>query len=752
MSTESNGFPVAFEFESVLSTISKQIYETPLAFLRENVQNAVDALRMQANRQGTGADSEQLCVRVSLQGPVCEIVDNGIGMTREQLQNLFWTIGASGKRTPEARAAGCVGMFGIGGFANFGVCDDLTVISQAEGSDRGFKTELGQAAIDATPKGTIPIVQIEPCGEAAPRGTIVRGQLKAPPNAEDLQAYITDFVKYASEHVYFDDTLVSRRPFSVPVSAESDRKALDGGTQSWTHGNIVVSGCLYRSPGGVLTADIEGLQVSGDSARATGWVRFEHGSIDALKRGFKLCSTVVATQIGVSGAVDCDRLAPTAGRDSLNADSQSMLAKIVAALERAAVVSILQSTELIGHHTRIFRYVRRNGFVPQLGNVKVDLADGSELLLSDVRRRYEGGIRVFHATTRKPALNRALQAAGHLVVQLPADGNKQIAVREFLESQCGAQRFEGQIECLEEYKDLSRFEMALLAELEEVILASYDLPSAGIVPGRLTEDVPVYVRSEAGKRLTVFVNTRHAEVTKLEGLGITPLFRSMVVVFCREYLAPTLRSHSPKFFGSGAVNLDWLAKKRSELWVLLSKDIDVQRRAAQKQVVRRSDVQVVRAGTSDVSVTQADQQQRRPKLIKIEGSDEFSALSGYYIRIPSRASDAYGDVIQQCDSRGAVWAGNKILLVASDEISSAFQVDIHLDQLITSGPSGARSHGGSSQEDRPLQSMYEGLYFPIAAELEAYLVPSGDGEVRLEIDCEWIDFTSARVWQPTSAE
>ena len=92
------------------------------------------------------------------------------------------------------------------------------------------------------------------------------------------------------------------------------------------------------------------------------------------------------------------------------------------------------------------------------------------------------------------------------------------------------------------------------------------------------------------------------------------------------------------------------------------------------------------------------------------------------------------------------------VLVGSFPSRGFGQVDIHLDQLITSGPSGARSHGGSSQEDRPLQSMYEGLYFPIAAELEAYLVPSGDGEVRLEIDCEWIDFTSARVWQPTSAE
>ena len=752
MSTESDGFPVTFEFESVLSTISKQIYETPLAFLRENVQNAVDALRMQAVQQGIGADSEQLFVHVSLQGSLCEIVDNGIGMSRDQLQNLFWTIGASGKRTPEARAAGCVGMFGIGGFANFGVCNDLAVISQVQESDCGFKTQLGQAAIDTTPKGQIPIVQIEPCNEAAPRGTIVRGQLKEPPNAEHLRAYITEFVKYAREHVYFDEVLVSRSPFSVPVSTETDRKALYGGTQSWTHGNVVVSGRLFSSPGGVLTADIEGLQVSGQSVLAIGWVRFENGSVDALKRGFKLCSTVVPTQIGVSGAIDCDRLAPTAGRDSLDADSQSLLAQVFAALERAAVDSILQSTELIGHHTRIFRYVRSNGLVPQLHNVEVILADGSELLLSDVRRRYEGGIRVFHATTHKPALNKALQAAGHLVVQLPADGHKRAAVREFLESQCGAQRFEGRIECLEEYKDLNRFEMALLAELEEVILTSYDLPSVAIVPGRLTEDVPVYVRSETGGRLTVFVDARHAEVAKLEGLGITPLFRSMVVAFCREYLASTLRSHSPKFFGSGAVNLDWLAKKRSELWVLLSKDIDVQRRAPQKQVVTRSDVHVVRTGASDVSVTQADQQQRRPKLIKLEGSDEFSVLSGYYLRIPSRASHVYGDVIQQCDSRCAVWAGNKILLVASDEISSAFQVDIHLDKLITSGQSGSRSHGGSSQEDRPLQSMYEGLYFPIAAELEACLVPVGDGEVRLEIDCEWIEFTSARVWQSSVAK
>jgi HSP90 family molecular chaperone len=131
-SSDVPGFKVGIEFDSVLSAISKQIYETPLAFIRENVQNAVDALRMQAERRGLNACSPPLAVHVVATADECEIRDNGIGMSLDDLQNLFWTIGASGKRTEEARAAGCVGMFGIGGFANFGVCDDLVVTSQQE--------------------------------------------------------------------------------------------------------------------------------------------------------------------------------------------------------------------------------------------------------------------------------------------------------------------------------------------------------------------------------------------------------------------------------------------------------------------------------------------------------------------------------------------------------------------------------------------------------------------------------------------
>ena len=71
--------------------------------------------------------------------------DNGIGMSADDLRNFFWTIGASGKRNAEAKAAGCVGTFGIGGFANFGVCSTLEVISQTARAGYGTLTRLSEA-------------------------------------------------------------------------------------------------------------------------------------------------------------------------------------------------------------------------------------------------------------------------------------------------------------------------------------------------------------------------------------------------------------------------------------------------------------------------------------------------------------------------------------------------------------------------------------------------------------------------------
>ena len=742
MASDSSSFEVGIEFSSVLTAISKQIYDTPYAFLRENLQNAIDASRVQAKRQQTSPSDPSLRIDIIIDGHSVRIHDRGIGMSSDDLRHLYWTIGASGKRNQEAREAGCVGMFGIGGFANLGVCDTLIVTSQAEHSE-GNQTELSRAEIEAAIG--LPQVAQQPSDQAAPRGTIVEGILAAPAEEEQLRHYIREIVKYCREPIFFNDSPISG---DQPDTDGRDYPLVCSGP--WSANGMELTGTVYRVDGHTLGCTLEGLRLAGETPQLFAILRFEGTGVDIRKQGFKLCATTIPTRIGISGFVDCDLLSPTAGRDSLSAESHSLVANITGALERVAVLAVLESGDLIEQHTRIFRYIRENGLIDNLGKVTVQSAEGAWYSLDQLKERTTNGTQIYFGTSSNAALTNVLQSQGHIVIYLPSDNNKAAAIRDFLAS-AGAKDLKGRVELLEEYIDLSRFEKAFLAELSETISNVYQVTKVTLMPGSLTEDIPIYVANPSASgtsTLRIFVDVRHEDVAKLGRLGISSLFRSMVSVFCREYLGPTLRSRSPKFFGSGAVNLDWLASHRSETWVLLTDDIVVVNRAVRRQVVTASDVRVI-AASPGTGVIQPDptEEGTEPKLVRIVGAgNDFIGLDRYYLRIPNSASQAYGDVIIASDDYGAVWMGNKILLLASDGISSAFQFEVRLDQLLLTSDAKSLSQGAVTVQGS-IQQLYGGLYFPIPTEVEQHLVPVGDQEIRIEVLCDWLDFASSRSWE-----
>lgn len=745
MSDEGRSFKVGIDFESVLRAISKQIYETPLAFIRENVQNAVDAIRIQAARDQTDAGDAAYRIEIIADDKKIVVQDNGTGMSPGDLENFFWTIGASGKRTPEAIAAGCVGMFGIGGFANFGVCHALEVISQTEDAGHGTLTWLSHDDIEAA-RGAIPSVHVDSSDAAAPRGTIVIGHLREPANLDELRRYLQDFVKYVPTGVYFNGQKLSQNTFSA-LEGRENLTQISGAVQEWQAGDLIVIGRLYEDRGHTIVAAIDGLSIGGEPVSLMGHLRFEGGAIDVFKRGFKLCATSVGTTIGVTGRLDCDRFTPTAGRDSLDAPTTSLLSRIALALERVAVEAVLETPERIGQYTRIFRYVVQRGMVDTIGNVRVRLADGSESSLTDIRRRASHGkVGVFFGVAQKQALNQIMQARGHVVVLLSADRHRQQAERQYLEKFCAAKPFDGIIDCAEHYRDLSRFEKVFLSELELNISKSYEVKNFRLVPGKLTEDIPVFVKEYSGTQPPdIFVDVRHQEIAKLEAIGYSQVLYSLIATFCREYLGPSLKKWSPRFFGDGALNLELLAKRRSELWVLLKDDIGVVRKGGRRHVVTRSDVQVVNVGGGQAQA-EAQPGKPHPRILQIVDDKGATGLGGYYIRMPDSAFTAYGDLLPECESRGVVWAGNKILYVASDTVSAAFQYEIRLDEVVAAQVNGELRAEGALPLDRPLQQMYAGLYFPIPAALEPFLVPRGSAEIRLELHCDWIDMRTARHW------
>jgi hypothetical protein len=397
---------------------------------------------------------------------------------------------------------------------------------------------------------------------------LVIGRLRKPPNVSELEEYLRDFVRFAEERVLFNGRLVSR---TATASDPPDTyKVLSSPDGTWEEGNLKIRGTLFQESGHTIVATVNALWIDGNEVRLFGKLRFENGPIDVFKRGFKLCATKVQTQIGISGPIDCDVLSPTAGRDSLDAESTALVGRIGSCLERVAIESVLESPELLAQHTRVFPYINSAGWASRLGKVDVMLADGTETRLKELQTKSKNGVSVFFGSQQKEALSQIMQARGHIVVLLPSDRNKRRAVQTVLETECDAKPFSDLVEIVDVYPQLDRFEQVFLSELESNVSWRYEIRDAVVTAAKVTEDIPVFVREgTSGRGIEIIVDVRHSEITKLRSLGITSLLYSLIAAFCQEYLGPTLRKHSPKFFGSGALNVDLLAKKRSELWVLI---------------------------------------------------------------------------------------------------------------------------------------------------------------------------------------
>ena len=77
---------IAFDVETsrVLQILSSEIYDSPKAFLRENVQNAYDAILMRCEAQGLAVKDRK--VEITVSSNIITVRDDGLGMTEGRLE------------------------------------------------------------------------------------------------------------------------------------------------------------------------------------------------------------------------------------------------------------------------------------------------------------------------------------------------------------------------------------------------------------------------------------------------------------------------------------------------------------------------------------------------------------------------------------------------------------------------------------------------------------------------------------------
>ena len=139
------------ESKKLLDLMINSIYTNREIFLRELISNASDACDKRYFKSltdttiGINKDDLKIHLTVDKDSRTLTVSDNGIGMTKEELEKNLGTIAKSGsldfKTENQSDNIDIIGQFGVGFYSAFMVAQKVTVISRAQGEEQAWKWE-----------------------------------------------------------------------------------------------------------------------------------------------------------------------------------------------------------------------------------------------------------------------------------------------------------------------------------------------------------------------------------------------------------------------------------------------------------------------------------------------------------------------------------------------------------------------------------------------------------------------------------
>ena len=214
--------PFEAEVGRVLDLVINSLYQHREIFLRELISNASDAcdrLRYAALTEPglLGDDPELKIVLVpDRDAGTLTVIDNGIGMNRDDLADNLGTIARSGTQRFVAELSGdkasdlnLIGQFGVGFYSAFMVAGQVEVVSRKAGEEHAWRWQS-----DGRSGFTIE------SADAAPRGTSVILRLR-----DDAKEFLDEWRLRQTVRNYSDHIAV---PILLRVDAKPDGEAQEG--------------------------------------------------------------------------------------------------------------------------------------------------------------------------------------------------------------------------------------------------------------------------------------------------------------------------------------------------------------------------------------------------------------------------------------------------------------------------------------------------------------------------------------------
>lgn len=551
------------EVSRVIEILSNDIYDSPYALLRENIQNAYDAVLMRLSEDGPGSFKPRIDVTMTEQ--VVTISDNGIGMTEEILENNFWKAGSSGKNNDIARSAGVVGTFGIGAMANFGVASKLEVVSRKSGDDLTLISSAERASLSVTEKCVELNQSINIRSEP---GTTVKAILdnEIKVNLDGAIDYLKPYLQYVQVPIYLNETLISRRDYRA--SAKPEPSTIEASETLVVDSNNVKCEVTYtiQKNGSIylIASEIffKGSALTGDIVLSQG-----KANIYGLRNYFGLAPLPVPNSFNFGGIVNLNNLHPTAGREALSRESINIATHIINEIE-SAVCGRIHEYPSIDNNQYFLNYIVSRGKYNLANNIKIELKpDGIPIPLEQISQNLHGKKVFFYGGRDQATINTFGNENSYLLHLSQSNPRRKIQHQVLRSKGIEEVPDHPRVDKIIDRKELSLAEAACLLRISSILSDDYLLLDNQINFAEISHQVPSIVLKE-GEKIVVYISRTSTSIQQVINCYNTAyeVFGGFVKDFIRNYLYTKLADYIPSSTKQGAEALHKVLQKNRELF------------------------------------------------------------------------------------------------------------------------------------------------------------------------------------------
>ena len=761
---------IAFDVETerILQILSTEIYDSPKAFLRENVQNAYDAILMRCTAQDLPIAERRIDITVEKERVT--VRDDGIGMTEEVLKNNFWKAGLSGKKSELAQRSGVIGTFGIGAMANFGVCtalqvetryidSDVTLVSYARRAD----LRIAQDCID-----------LERVADDRGPGTIIRADLDQAFAIDEASAseYLSQYIRFLPVPVLVNGHLVSQQLFEDALgSRAAGYEEISISSRLVSRGEFSGTLRTFINAQARVLARLTGLSLNNNPLSGEVFFVQHGGQTLGFRNLFGLAPIPVSGVYAFGGFVNLNILHPTAGREALSRESIQHVANLVSMIEAEASKDLAE-TRAADQNQQFQQYILSQGLIPLAKNVKITVrpARAEDVTLGEVKGYEPSKTKHFYTGQDATILQRFASDQANLFHVSQANPRRKLQIRYLREISGIEEVPEKTIVDLIPPAQLTLDEAMFLVRLLGVLIDDYFMPDIDAAFAKISHGVTLHIEKK-GEILHIAIDRDMpaARMVIKSYRTAREVFPGFVIDFVREHIYPQIRDHVPSSTRQGRDALYRRLKENEELFRYELSDFgeaeslladylagkaDLEqvlrssggRGGGQRQEVRKEQVGSVEEELPDIiwspdEPSQANEFEATPPILRPEitsamkmltVSAEYAKLNGFqmFLALSDRLAKIEGEFLRQPHTTKLMWGSHRVIYIFTHATGD---LNLYYD-LKLKEPLETQTTGGAMFPTTTIVTK-DRIYVPIPKVLEpAFQITDGTKEFYVRFD------------------